>query len=238
MRDHSSSTTPYGESRMRLTAYLLLAGVFCAGPAASAVNAAGEQPIGVVVVSQNGHLDGTNAVEGTNFYGGEEFVTYESGAMQLRVRDCRIDLGAATDARFLPDSHPDHLLVIQGSARYSCPAGAAIWIETPAGVVHGTDGMPSSGMVVVSDAHNMTISAYGEPLVLDNEGELHLINAGESYRVAVADEDPGAVPQSTQNKHRRRKLVFWLIGGATAAFAAGEIWEQDSESPYKPVSTH
>ncbi|HXA57411.1 MAG TPA: hypothetical protein VNU84_08220 [Candidatus Acidoferrum sp.] len=223
---------------MRLTTCFCLTVLLCAGPAASAAKAAGEQPIGVIVTSQNGRLDGTSAVEGSNFYGGEEFVTYESGAMQLRVRQCRIDLGATTDARFLPDSHPEHLLVIQGSARYSCPAGAAVWLETPAGVVRGADGMPASGLVVVNDAHSMTVSAYGEPLVLDNDGELHTINAGESYRVAISDDDAGAPPQAVQNKHRRRKLVFWLIGGSAAAFAVGEIWEQYSESPYKPTSSH
>src|SRR5215469_4190232 len=122
---------------MRLRTYLCLGALFCSGLAASAAKAAGTQPIGVIVASQNGRLDGTNAVQGTNFYGGEEFVTYEAGGMQLRVHDCRIDLGATTDARFLPDSHPDHLLVIQGSARYTCPKGAALWVETPAGVVSG-----------------------------------------------------------------------------------------------------
>jgi hypothetical protein len=189
-------------------------------------------------VSQNGHLDGLDAAAGADFYGGEEFVTYEAGAMQLRVHQCRIDLGATTDARFLPDAHPDHLLVVQGSARYSCPAGAMLWIDTPAGIIHGSDGMPASGMVVISDPHDLTISAYGQGLVLDNEGELHLIGPGQMYRVAVEEEAEAAgasLPPQAQKKHRRRKLAMWLIGGSIATFAAGEIWEQDSESPYKPV---
>jgi hypothetical protein len=220
---------------MRLRTYFFLAALVCAGPAVSSAGAAGSQPIGVIVNSQNGRLDGSSAVQGTNFFGGEEFVTYESGAMQLRVRECRIDLGATTDARFLPDSHPEHLLVIQGSARYSCPASAMLWLETPAGVLHGADGMPSSGMIIVNDAHSMTVSAYGEPLVLDNDGELHMINAGQSYRIAISEEDTdGGAPPKTAVNRRRRRLAMWLISGAAAAFITAALWDNMSESPYKP----
>jgi hypothetical protein len=224
---------------MRLVGRICLAGLLSAGPSVFAAKAAVKQPLGVIEVSQNGHVNGTEAAPGSDFYGGEEFVTYESGSMQLRVRDCRIDLGATTDARFLPDAHPDHLLVIQGSARYSCPAGAVLWVDTPAGIVHGSEGMPASGMIVVNDAHDLVISAYGEGLILDNDGELHLIGGGQSYRVAVSDEYANAgtsgdgSPQA-QKKHRRHKLALWLIGGGVAAFAAGEIWEEESESRTNP----
>jgi hypothetical protein len=220
---------------MRLIGYVCIAGLLCA--AAPLAKAAGEQALGVIEVSQNAHVDGVDAAAGSNFYAGEEFVTFEAGEVRLRVHHCRIDLGATTDARFLPDETPDHLQVIQGSARYSCPAGAILWIETPAGILHGSDGMPASGMIVITDAHNLTISAYDQGLILDNDGELHLIGAGESYRVAVeeesADADAGQPPQ-VQKKRRRRKLALWLIGGGVAAFAVSEIWQVESESPYKP----
>lgn len=204
--------------------------VLAAGPA----RAAGDQPIGVVELSHNAHIDGLDAAVGSDFYGGEEFVTFEQGAMQLRVRQCRIDLGASTDARFLPDSHPDRLLVIQGSARYSCPAGAWLWIDTPAGIVHGAQGEAASGMINVTDAHNLVISAYGQGLILDNDGDLHTIAAGESYRVVVTEEAADVISPQDQKKHRRRKVAMWLVDGSAGTFAAVELWRYVCESPWKP----
>ncbi len=227
---------------MRLLGYVCLAGMISASWGARLARAAGDQAIGVVVSSQNGNLDGTVAVAGSDFYGGEEFVTYAQGAMQLRVHHCRIDLGENTDARFLPGETPDHLLVIQGSARYSCPKGALLLIDTPVGTVHGIEGQPASGMIVITDAHDLVISAYDQGLVLDNEGELHGIDAGQTYRVAVeeeADADPAsAYPPQVQRKRRRRKIAMWLIGGGVMAFAVTDVIEQMDESPYTPTNTH
>jgi hypothetical protein len=200
-------------------------------------NAAGEPALGVIETAQNSHVDGITAVPGSDFFAGEEFVTYDAGQVELRVRQCRIYLGATTDARFLPDSHPDDLQVMQGTARYRCPAGALLWIETPAGIIHGADGQPASGMIVVTDDHTMTISADGQGLVLDNAGELHFIAPGQSYRVTIAAESAdAAIIQASpeQKKRRRRKLAFWLLGGGGAAFAATAGWDHWSESPWKP----
>ena len=226
---------------MRFLGYCCVVALLSAAPGASAVPAAGGQPIGVIEATQDGHLDGTDAHAGSDFYAGEEFVTYESGAMRLRVHHCRIDLGNSTEAQFLPDESRDHLQVVQGTARYSCPKGASLWVETPAGILRGVPGLESSGMAIINDSHSMVVSAYGASLVLDNDGELHIINPGQTYRVAVVSESGDAnagrsAPTPTQRKRHRRKLAMWLIGGSGTAFAGGEIWEQGSESPYKATS--
>jgi hypothetical protein len=224
---------------MRFLGYFCVAALLSAAPCSLTARAAGDQPLGVIEASQDGHLGGNQAQPGSDFYAGEEFVTYESGAMQLRVHHCRIDLGASTQAQFIPDESPDRLQVVQGSARYSCPKGAALWIETPAGILRGVPGLESSGMVTINDAHNLVVSAYGQTVVLDNDGDLHIINPGQTYRVAVSMEEASAdasVPPQVQKKRRRRRLAMWLIGGSMTAFAGGEIWEQDSESTYKPAS--
>lgn len=223
---------------MRVFGCLCLLAVLSIGPTALTANAAGDQPIGVIEVSQNANLDGLRAVEGSDFYGGEEFVTYQAGDVQLRVHHCRIELGALTNARFLPGSTPDHLLLIQGTARYSCPKGAAILVDTPAGTVCGADGMPASGMIDVTDAHNLVISSFDQGLVLDNDGELHLIAAGQSYRINVqeADSDAGGgqtIP-AAKNHRRRKKLAMLLIIGGPTFLAVYGGWHLLAESPSRP----
>jgi hypothetical protein len=229
---------------MRFTRYFCACGLvflaLLAAPAHSAPNAA----IGVVVSSQNAYADGVDATIGSNLYAAEEFATYEHGRLELRLKDCRIYLGANTEAHFQPDSVRDHLVVLQGAARYRCPAGAVLWIETPAGIVHGAEGLAGSGLIVVNDEHNLVITADAQDLVLDTDGELHLVKAGQSYRVAVSDDDEQVAGANSGNANikqpgnplRHRKIAMWLIGGGAGALVAGEIWNQKSESPYKPAA--
>jgi hypothetical protein len=226
---------------MRFTHFICLAGLLCAASSVTYGADPGDA-LGVIDVAQNAHVDGLNAVVGTNFYAGEEFVTWEAGTVQMRIHKCRVELGAATDATFLPDTLMDHLMVRQGSAHFSCPKGGLFLLETPAGIVRGAEGQAASGMVVINDAHNLVISASGDDLILDNDGELHLIKAGESYRVTVAEEDadasaapaPGQGPQG-QHRHRRRKLAFYLIMHAGVPAAVAYVgWHYLTESPSKP----
>jgi hypothetical protein len=211
----------------------------CLGAAVLPLRAAADDALGVVEVSRNANLDGLDAVQGSNFYGGEEFVTSRSGGIQLRVHQCRLELGELTSARFLPDSMPDHLLLIQGVARFSCPRGATLLIDTPAGVIRGAEGMPSSGMINVTDAHNLTVSAYDQSLLLDNDGELHLIGAGQTYRIAVTQEasprQDGRPPRYAVNNHPlRRRIAMSLIFGAPIAYAGVTTWCEITESPSTP----
>ncbi|HKQ87869.1 MAG TPA: hypothetical protein VJS43_13990 [Candidatus Acidoferrales bacterium] len=222
---------------MRLLGYLCLVAILAFVPASLPVRAAGDQPIGVIEVSQNANLDGLRAAEGSDFYAGEEFVTYQAGEVQLRVHHCRIGLGAMTNARFMPDATPDRLLLIQGTARYSCPKGAGLLIDTPAGTVRGADAMPASGMIDVTDAHNLVISAFDQGLVLDNDGELHLIAPGQSYRINVQEADAdggGQTIPATKNRRRRRKLAMILIFGGPTLLAGYAGWHLLTESPSKP----
>ncbi len=222
---------------MRLLAHIGVAAIFALGPASLAANAAGTQPLGVIELSQNANLDGLAAIQGSDFYAGEEFVTSQAGEVQLRIHHCRIDLGAMTSARFMPDETPDRLLLIQGTARYSCPKGAALLIDTPAGTVRGLNGMAASGMIDVSDAHNLAVSAFDQGLILDNDGELHMIGAGQSYRINVqdaADSGGGQTIPATNNHRRRKKLAMILIIGGGAFYAAYQGWCELTESPSKP----
>jgi hypothetical protein len=80
-------------------------------------------------------------------------------------------------------------------------------------------------------------------LVLDNEGELHTIPAGKSYRVTMELEPaavaPAALPGQADNtapvppRRRRRRLAFYLIfTGALGGITYG-VWQELAESPSK-----
>jgi hypothetical protein len=219
----------------------LCLGVLLLGAACGVARAAGpERSLGVVETADNARLDNDDATRGMNFFAGQEFVTRDDGELRLRVNTSRVEVGASSRIDFLADSCPTGLRMIAGILRFSEPVNGGVTIATPAGVVRGMDGRAASGLIVVHDANNLEISAYEQDLVLDNDGELHVIPAGQSYRIGVqnaAQDPPASSPTSAPIPAfhpPRRKLVFYAIAGAVAVFVNWEIWDQDSESPYKP----
>ncbi len=57
--------------------------------------------------------------------------------------------------------------------------------------MRAANGQPGYGQVTIIGPREVVISAYRGTLVLDNDGELHEIPAGKSYRVTL-DLDPAA----------------------------------------------
>ena len=222
---------------------VLRLGVLLLGAAAGAARAAAgpERPMGVVELAHNARLDDQEVGKGNNIiFPGDQFVTGEDGELRLRVDTSQVQVGASSRVGFLADSCPTGLKVIGGFLRFSEPVNGGVAFATPAGVVRGVEGQAASGLIVIRDANALEISAYDQNLILDNDGELHVIPAGQSYRVGVQDaaQDPPAsssMPRPLKGfPTPRRKLVLYTIAGVVAVFANLEIWDQDSESPYKP----
>ena len=211
-----------------------LAAVLLLGSASGVAQAAGmERSLGVVDIAEQARVDGNDISKGADFFAGQDLATGEGGVLQVRVQSGRIQMGAFSDATVLPDTSPSRLQIIRGSVRFSEPANGGFVIGTPAGILRGAEGHGAAGMVVIHDANNMEISAYGEDLILDNDGELHLIPAGRSYRVEVREAPANSSSPVAGYHPPRRKLALYMIGGAVAVFAEYEIWNHGSERPYK-----
>jgi hypothetical protein len=221
---------------MRFPAMICLAAVSGLS-AGAAARAAGGGPTAVVQAAERAQLAGKPVAAGTAVHAGESLTTATGGTLELRAGSTELSLGSSTRATLIEaDPSADsvqtiHAVVAQGTLKFSAPASAAIAIETPAGVLSGDSGYAASGMVAITEADTLTTSAFGENLILDNDGELHLLKAGHSYRVAISDVDADAQSQGTDaegppisaySPHKRRKLGLWLIGGGVTALASVE----------------
>ena len=106
-------------------------------------------------------------------------------------------------------------------------------------MLRGVAGEVASGRVALTGPNEMIVSSYRGGMVLDNDGELHTIPAGKSYRVMAEDSEMTAAAQpddpGTPSKARRRKkLAFYIVTTAAVAGISAAIWNKLSESPYKP----
>jgi hypothetical protein len=204
--------------------------------------AADEKPLGLVTQAQDARLGNANVAIGTTVYPGDTVATDLGGTMRLKVGASQIYLLSSSAATMSQSSNMVRAVVARGTVGFSSNGTDQVALEIPQGILRAADGVPSYGQVTIISPLEVVISAYRGTLVLDNDGELHSIPEGKSYRVTMDLEPAAAAPQGpagaggnsqvTYPKHRH--LVFDLIVLGAAAGAGYAVWYHLTESPSKP----
>jgi len=222
----------------------LLAAAFCA-PSGTA---APVSPLGVIIQAGQAHLDSVNAVIGTNVYAGDVVDTEDGGVLRLQIGATQVYLSSSSAAKISQGSGVVYLVVGRGTVAFSSQASGPVALETPAGILRGTQGQPAFGQAQITGPRELIVSAFRGNLVFDNGGELHAIPEGKTYRVVIQDDmnsgynadDDYYNNQNTGDDNdvhhakRRRKLLFFLLFGSAAAFASYTIWYHLTESSCAP----
>jgi hypothetical protein len=202
--------------------------------------AANEKPLGLVTQAQEAHLGSATVAIGTTVYPGDTLATDEGGTVRLKVGGSQFYLLASSAATLSAGSNSVNASVARGTVGFSSNGSDQLSLEIPEGTLRAANGQP--GYVTILGPREVIISAYRGTLVLDNDGDLHEIPAGKSYRVTM-DLDPAAEPQGPAGAGgnntkvvapRRRHLLFDLIVLGAAAGAGVALWYHLSESPYNP----
>jgi hypothetical protein len=208
--------------------------------------AANEKPLGLVLQAQEANVDNAKLAVGTTVYPGDTVETETGGTLRLKLGPNQLYLLASSAATLAQNSAVVRAVVDHGTVGFSSNGADKIELEIPEGILRAADGVPSYGQVTITSRVEVVISAYRGTLVLDNEGELHTIPAGKSYRVTM-DLEPAAVAptaaaQDTQSgnaqviqprKRRRKKLAFYLIFTGAVAGMSWAVWDELTESPSK-----
>jgi len=206
--------------------------------------AAAEKPLGMVIQAQEAQLDNAKLAVGTTVYAGDTVVTDAGGGLRLKLGGSQLYLLAESAATLSQNTAVVHAVVSRGTVGFSSNGVDNVELEIPQGILRAANGQPGYGQVTILSAQEVVISAFRGALVLDNDGELHTIPAGKNYRVtmeleqaeqqAPAASTGGDNPIVQPRKRRRRRLAFYLIFTAVAAFGTYQIWQELSESPSKP----
>jgi hypothetical protein len=206
--------------------------------------AANEKPLGLVLQVQEARVDNAKLAVGTTVYPGDTIETDTGGTLRLKLGANQLYLLASSAATLAQNTEIVHAVVARGTVGFSANGTDKIELEIPEGILRAADGVRSYGQVTITGPLEVVISAYRGTLVLDNEGELHTIPAGKSYRVTMELEPaavaPAALPAQTgdtQTKpvkpRRRRRLAFYLILTGVLAGTTYAVWQELTESPSK-----
>jgi hypothetical protein len=208
--------------------------------------AANEKPLGLVTQAQAAHLGNAAVVIGTSVYTGDTLSTDEGGTVRMRVGGSQFYLLASSAATLSANSSAVNASVDRGTVGFSSNGVDQIALDIPEGILRAANGQPAYGQVTILSPLEVIISAYRGTLVLDNDGELHEISAGKSYRVTM-DLEPASEPQQAAGvggpdvnpkiKHpRRRRLAFDLIVLGIVGAASWGLYYELSMTPSQPTN--
>lgn len=226
---------------MRSLAKSCLIAVLIAGLLNLPAFAADEKPLGLITQAQDAHLGDANVAIGTTVYPGDTIATDPGGTARLKVGGSQIYLLSSSAATLSQSSNVVHAVVARGTVGFSSNGTDQLGLEIPEGILRAAPGIPTYGQVTIVSPIEVIITAYRGTLVLDNDGELHTIAEGKSYRVTM-DLEPAAAPQGPAGAPtsggvpypRHRHLLFDLIALGAVAGVSVAVWQELIESPSKP----
>jgi hypothetical protein len=205
--------------------------------------AANEKSLGLVIQAQDAQIADSKVAIGTTVYSGDKVETDVGGALRLRMGATQLYLLSASSATLAQRSEAVVAVVARGTVGFSSNGTDQFELEVPEGTIRAANGQPAYGQVVIVGPQEIVVSAYHGSLVLDNDGEIHTIPEGKSFRVVMDPEPATAAPEisassdngnTTPTKRRRRRLAFFLLFGAGAGLASWAIWDVLSESSSSP----
>jgi hypothetical protein len=195
--------------------------------------AASEQPIGVVIQTQGGHLGSADAAAGATVYPGDVLDTSNGGTLRLKVGSGQLYLLPASTVTVTQNASVVHAAVARGTVAFSSAATDRLLLETPLAIVRAANGQPAFGQVNIKSPDEMIVSAYQGALIVEGFGEERTLEAGKAYDVTW--EPVGMPAQGTAGitPSWNRHLVFKIVILATTAVVAYLIWHY-TESPSAP----
>jgi hypothetical protein len=207
--------------------------------------AANEKPLGLVTQAQEAQIGTAVVAIGTTVYPGDTVATDTGGILRLKVGGSQVYLLASSAATLSQNAQMVHALVARGTVGFSSNGTDQVGLEIPEGIVSAANGEPAYGQVTLTGPREVVISAYRGTLVLDNDGEMHTIPAGKSYRVTLDLEPPAAKPVAQEaagvggNNNdivapKHRHLTFDLIVLGVVGAVSAVVYYEVTQSPSRP----
>jgi hypothetical protein len=213
------------------------------GAPAFAAGSADEKPLGLVTQATSAQLGEANAMIGTTVYPGDTITTQQGGLLRLRVGGSQIYLLSQSSAALSEDTTKVSAKVIRGTVGMSTTASEPITLQLPEGMLRPADGQPVYGQAMILSPNEAVITSYSGNMVLDDDGELHNIPSGKSFKVTMdlQPSDSNSEPQDAEGaqtsnhkvhsaRHHHHVVLESLMAGG-AGVAAYFLYQTLTESP-------
>ena len=205
--------------------------------AALARTHASRRVLGVVIQTDHGKLDSSDAALGANVYSCDRLETEQSGVLRVKVSSNQLYLsGLNSLAQLEDDGSAIQALAETGTVGFSISGAGDFSVRTPAGIIRGASGQVVSGQVAYTGPNTIVISSMQGDLTLDTGSEFRTIPSGKSANVTFDNNigescrEEAAEDQSQTRPVVQHKIGFYLLMGAAVGVPTYFLWNQASES--------
>ena len=228
----------FREGYLRFAIRFSAAVILAAGILALPAMAAGEAPLGVVLVAGNAHLGTVSAAMGADVYPGDILATDPGGTLRVKAGASQFYLAAASTAALSQQNHLVRVNLITGTAGFSLAETGRFEVETPVGIVRAASGQRAFGEVSIAGPHKILVAAYHGDLVVDGNGQERTIKEGEAYNVSFvpdttsssASAEKSDSPTPALGPGKTGHIIFDAVIISAAGVAAYYIWQESTES--------
>jgi hypothetical protein len=224
---------------MRVCFRACLIAILMAGLLNLPAYAANDSPLGMIIQAEGlAHLGPTKAAIGSTVYPGDSVFTEAGSTMRLRVGGSQVYLLSESGASLSQGKDMVHVVVAHGTVGFSSPANDPVGLDTPLGFVHPVPGHAAFGQVTLNSRIEMIVTAYHGDLIVEENGNVHTILEGKSYRITTELEppaQPSSSSQSSQGSGTKSAMsspkgeIIAIVGGA--ALLSLLAWSEFCESP-------
>jgi hypothetical protein len=226
---------------MRVCSRACLIAILVAGLLNLPAYAANDSPLGRIIQAEGlAHLGPAKAAIGSTVYPGDSVFTEAGSTMLMRVGSSQVYLLSESGASLSQGKDMVHVVVAHGTVGFSSPANDPIGLDTPLGFVHPVAGNAAFGQVTLNSRIEMIVTAYHGNLIVEENGNVHTILEGKSYRITTDLEPPPAQPNSSSQTGQGsgttksamstpKGEIIAIVGGA--ALLSWLAWSQFCETP-------
>lgn len=220
---------------MRTRVFCLVLLLTISSSLAEVSSAGRSSALGSVVQANNSYVDSQDALAGGDLYACDVLDTDSYGTLRAQFNGSQILLSPSSDVVLDGRRDAVRVIVISGTTTFSAPSSSVLEIDTPAGVLRQS-GQYYSGTVNVTGPKEVIVSANRSDLNLNNGGELHTVPAGKSARITFDQAADASCHKAgyIRSAEDRRKIGFYILGGAVAGAAGYFAWQELTESETKP----
>jgi hypothetical protein len=222
--------------RKLLTAFLIvsLSVVLMEAPVLAAPASSPSAPLGVVVAAENANVGAGVTTSGATIYDGDRLQTPANSTLRVRLGSGQIVLrqNSIADVHTFPNGFSANLNA--GTVVVSSAEGQTFQLIADGATVRPANAQPTSGQISMISPTQLILTSTRGTLEVTMGDEVKTVEAGSSYRLEVAPEDPGPGPYPQQNPHpTARNHFLWIAIPVIAAVTGVVIWRA-TLSPAKP----
>ena len=215
----------------RSSLILVLCAALVGIPAVAMPANSASAPLGVVLQAERAQVGVDITSEGATIYEGDRLETLGDGNLRARLGGSQMYLrpGTSTEVHGLSNGFSASLL--RGTVVASSPEGQTFRLLANGATIRPAGTQATVAQVTWVNPNVLLLTSTRGAIEVSLGDEVKTIEAGSSYRMETEDEDAGPGPQGQQGSGagpvhpgRRRRALFFLIGGAIAAGTAVGVW--------------